>query len=139
MFQTLFENVLFNPDIDPDAYTAAAYNGDWISMENFEEATFVAWAGTLGSSATLDMKVQEATDSSGSDAADISGKAITQMTQAGTDESDTTQSVKVRATEMDQNNDFTHLRMVLTIGTATSDAAGFSLRSQPHRAPVTNT
>ncbi len=135
---TLFENVLFNQDIDPDALTAAAHNGDWLSMENFEEATFVCMAGALGSSATLDFKIQEATDSSGTSVKDISGKAITQLTQAGGD-GDQYVSVKVRATEMDQNNDFTHLRCVMTVGTATSDGAACSLRSQAHRAPVTNT
>lgn len=51
--------------IDPDVYTAAAYTGDWVAAKNFERFQAIVMAGTLGTSATLDFKLQKATDSSG--------------------------------------------------------------------------
>ena len=44
--------------IDPDAYTAATYNGDVIDMQDFRRVIFILQAGDLGSSATLDYRVE---------------------------------------------------------------------------------
>jgi hypothetical protein len=46
----------------------------------------IVGVGVLGSSATVDAKLQQATDSSGTGVKDISGKAITQFTKVGTDD-----------------------------------------------------
>jgi hypothetical protein len=41
--------------------------------------------GVLGAAATVDAKLQQATDTSGTGAKDISGKAITQLVKASND------------------------------------------------------
>ncbi len=51
--------------IDPDVHTAAAYSTGYISMVTFQKIMAIIMAGTLGSSATLDAKLQQAQDSSG--------------------------------------------------------------------------
>lgn len=107
--------------IDPDAYTAATYTTGWISMATFNEIMAVVMAGTLGASATLDAKIEQATDSGGTGAKDVAGAAITQLTQAGTDESDKQAIINLWAEDLDVDNDFTHVRLSVTVGTATSD------------------
>jgi hypothetical protein len=105
--------------IDPDAYAAGTVTTSWIDMGDRDRIMAVVMAGTLGSSATLDAKIEEAQDSSGTGAADLTGKAITQLTQAGTD-SDKQAVINVKSSELSAG--FNHVRLSMTIGTATSDA-----------------
>ena len=56
--------------IDPDAYTATTYNGDVIDMQDFRRVIFILQAGDLGSSATLDYRVE--------------GSAVVGLTSSGT-------------------------------------------------------
>jgi len=120
--------------IDPDAYTAATYTSGWVSLVDFLWLMAIVFAGTLGTNATLDAKLEQATDASGTGAKDVTGKAITQLTQAGTD-SDKQAILLCRGEELDRANGFTHVRLSMTIAVATSDAAaalfGCYARYQP--------
>lgn len=122
--------------IDPDANTAATYTTAWIAMADFQSIMAVVMAGTLGTSATLDAKLQQASDSSGTGAKDITGGAITQLTQAGTD-SDKQAVIQCNAEDLDLANDFSHVRLSMTVATATSDCGaivlGFDARYGPAR------
>ena len=110
--------------IDPDVTTASTVVSGWLSMALWNQIKCTVLAGTLGTNATVDAKIQEATDASGTGAKDITGKAITQMTQAGTDQSDTQAIINLEADELDAANGFTHVQFSITVGTATSDIAG---------------
>jgi len=123
--------------IDPDAYAASTVTSGWVHMGTFEAIQAIVMAGTLGSSATLDAKLEQATDSSGTGAKDITGKAITQLTQAGTD-SDKQAIINCRSEELDVANGFDYVRLSMTIGTATSDAGGLVLGHYPRYAPATD-
>lgn len=105
--------------IDPDVYAAGSYTSDYVDMSQVHSMIAIVMAGTLGTSATLDAKLVEATDSSGTGAQDLSGKAITQLTQAGSD-SDKQAIINLRADEM--SDGFTHAALVITVATASSDA-----------------
>ncbi len=117
-------------NIDPDAYAAGTYTTGWIDMSKFLAIMAIVQAGTLGSSATLDAKLEQAQSSGGTGAKDITGKAITQLTQAGTD-SDKQAVINLFANDLDINNGFTHARLSITVGTATSDAGGIVLGLDP--------
>ncbi len=127
----------FNPDehtkivhvIDPDVQTAAAYTSAAIDTKGYEYITYIVSAGTLGSSATLDFKVTEC-DTSGGTYADVSGAAITQMTQAGSD-SDTSVALTVRCADTERYH-----KGVLTVATATSDAGAVAFLSCPKVLPA---
>ena len=112
--------------IDPDVTAASTVTSDWMSMAEFESAMAIILAGTLGSSATLDAKLEQASDSGGTGAKDITGKAITALTQAGTD-SDKQAIINCRAEELDIANDFNHVRLSMTVAVATSDIGGILL------------
>ncbi len=115
--------------IDPDAYTAATYTSSWIAMSNIQELMAIFMAGTLGSSATFDAKIEQATDSSGTGAKDVTGAAITQMTQAGTD-SDKQAIIVITGEDLDVANGFDYVRLSMTVGTATSDAGAIALATR---------
>lgn len=118
--------------IDPDANSAATYTSDWIDMAKWGALLAVIMAGDLGSSATLDAKLRQAKDSSGTSAKDISGKAITQLTQAGTD-SNKQALINVFAEDLDFANDFTHVQLSMTVATATSDSGALLLGLYPRK------
>jgi len=122
--------------IDPDVSTAAAYTSDWVEVENFHQFQAIVMAGTLGTGATIDAVVQQATDGSGTGAATISGKSITQMTQAGTDQSDTQAVINVNSDEV--SDGFTHIAVKVTVGTATSDMGALIIGMTPRYGPASD-
>ncbi len=121
--------------IDPDVTAAGTVTTGWISMATYPELLAVIMAGTLGASATVDAKFQQATDSSGTNAKDITGKAITQMTQAGTDMSDKDALINLKAESLDRTNGFTHARLSVTVATATSDLGAVVLATRARYSP----
>jgi len=120
--------------IDPDVITASTVLSDAIDMSKFEALMGIVMMGTLGSSATIDAKFVQATTSGGT-YKDVSGSDITQQTQAGTDASDKQCIVNMRAEDLDVANDYRFVKLSLTVGTATSDAAaivlGFNAAVEP--------
>ena len=58
--------------IDPDAYSTGTQTTGWIDMGKFAAIMAIVQAGTLGASATIDAKLEQAQDSSGSGAKDVS-------------------------------------------------------------------
>ncbi len=114
-------------NIDPDAYAASTVTTGWIDASKFHQYLAIVQAGDLGASATLDGKIEQATDSSGTGAKDVTGKAITQLTQAGTDSNKQSVINLMPSEDLDFDNGFDHFRLSMTIGTAASDAAGIVL------------
>lgn len=116
--------------IDPDANAAGAASTGWVDASTFHSFLAIIMAGTLGASATLDAKLEQATDGSGTGVKDVTGKAITQLTQAGTD-SDKQALINLFSDELDINNGFTHVRLTMTTGVATSDSGALLLGLDP--------
>jgi hypothetical protein len=129
------EQVAVVGNIDPDAYAASTVTTGWIAAKNFHRFLAIVQAGDLGASATLDAKLQQASDGSGTGAKDITGKAITQLTQAGTD-SNKQALINLRPDELDLDNGFTHFRLSMTVAVATSDAGGIVLGVGPRSGPA---
>ena len=132
------ERVALLGTVDPDVLTATAHTSDYVDAGSFESIMAVIMAGTLGSSATFDAKLVQATDSSGTGSKDISGKAITQLTQAGTDESDKQAIINVRSEELDLDNGFDHVALTITVGTASSDGGGALFGLNPRYGPASD-
>lgn len=123
--------------VDPDAYTTGDTTGDIIDMSRFEQVMFVVQVGTLGSSATADFQVYQGNTNGLGSPKVISGAAITQLTDAGTD-SDKQAIVVVKQADLDVANGFRWIRGTLTIGTATSDAGVIGLGFYPTFGPATD-
>ena len=117
--------------IDPDVTAAGTVTTGWISMAMFQEVQAIVLVGTLGSSATIDAKIEQATDGSGAGAKDVDGLAITQLTQAGTNDSDKQAVLELSAEDRDVNNNFSHARLSVTVGTASSDVGAVVMGMSP--------
>jgi len=129
----LSERLAVVATIDPDAYGTGAQSSDSIDMCYFDRVVFIVMAGDLGNNGTLDFKVQESAN--GSSWSDLSGKSVTQLTQAGTD-SDKQAIVEVRADELSAG--YRYLRGVMTVGTAASDAAVIAIAGDLRYSPASS-
>ena len=124
--------------IDPDAYTAATTVTDYADMAAFERVMFIVQVGTMAATATLDAVVKQATDSSGTGAKNLTtSKAITQLTQAGSD-SDKQVIINVLTEDLDLANDFDHVALSVTGATAASDYGVVILGFNPRILPASD-
>lgn len=120
--------------LNPISQSPATVVTGYVSMSMFQNILALLQVGVLGSGATVDAKLVQATDSSGTSAKDIAGKAITQLTQAGTDANKQVE-INCSADELDVANGFTHVALSVTSGSTASliSAAvlGFDARYEP--------
>jgi hypothetical protein len=99
--------------VDSQTLAPGAVSTGWFDANDTARIVAIVNVGTIAASGTLDAKLEQATDSSGTGAKDITGGAITQLTQAGGD-SDKQVIIDVNGKSLDANNDFTHVRLTLT-------------------------
>lgn len=135
MERLLSELVSVVGTVDPDAITAGTHNTDVIDMSVHRRVMFVVAVGDLGSSATADFKVLECATSGGTYTL-LTGKSITQLTQAGTD-SDKQAIVNVSSEELTAG--YRYIKGSLRVGTATSDAGVIALADTIFSDAVTTT
>lgn len=120
--------------IDPDAYATNPYSTGWVDAAKFRSFMAIVCAGDLGSSATINAKIEQATTSGGSPA-DVPGKTITALTQAGSD--DNKQAV-INFRGDDLTEGYRWVRLTVTVGVATSDMGAVLLGFDPFDAPASD-
>jgi hypothetical protein len=118
--------------IDPASISAGTVTTGWVSAGNHHNLLAVIQTGALGTSATLDAKLQQASDSTGAGAKDVSGKAIAQIVKATGDNKQAL--INLRPDELDVANGFAFVRLSLTVGTAASVAGAQLLGVNPRYA-----
>lgn len=122
--------------IDPDAYAAGTYTTGWVAAKEFTMLAALVSVGDMVATSTVNAKLEQATSAAGAGAKDVTGKAITALTQAGTD--DNKQAwINVRPEELDVDNAFAFVRLSVTVAVAASDAGGFLFGYAPARGPAT--
>lgn len=134
--ERLSEKLAVVATIDPDAYGTGAQNTDVIDMRYHRRVLFILMLGDLGSSATLDFLVKGDTASNGSFTTTITGKSVTQLTQAGTD-SDKQAIVEVTAEEVAAQG-FRYIRGTATLAAATSDYGLIALADNNRYSPASD-
>ena len=106
--------------LDPVSQGAATVNSGWVAVKDWHRLAAILMVGALGASGTVDAKIQQASDGSGTGAKDLTtAKQITQLTQAGTD-SNKQVVINVEPDDLDLDNSFTHIRLSVTVGVAAS-------------------
>ena len=131
------ERVAVVGNIDPDAYAASTITtNEYIPLKNFRRFMAVLQAGDIVSTGTIDAKLIAYTSGAGAGATDITGSAITQLTQAGTDSNK--QVVINLNTEALAGTAFTHFRLSVTLGTAGADFGAVVLGFDPLYPPATD-
>ena len=83
--QALTERMALVSTLDPVSQSADTVASDVVDMQNFRRVIFILSVGAMGTGSKVDMTIKGDTASNGSFATTITGKAITQLTQAGTD------------------------------------------------------
>jgi hypothetical protein len=122
--------------ITPAAQAAGAAVSGWLPAAQFQKFLALIQAGTFGALATIDAKIQQATDATGTGAKDITGKAITQMLAAGGN--NVQAEINLDAQDLDVNNGFAFIQLSVTVGTATSGTAGVILGIGGRLGPASN-
>ena len=106
---------------DPISQAAATVTTGWVSVANFHSFLAVVQTGVMGASATLDAKVQQAQDNTGTGVKDITGKSMAQIVKASGDNKQAL--INFRPEDLDNANGFAYVRLSLTVGTAASVVA----------------
>lgn len=119
---------------DPISQAAATVTTGWVSVANFHAFLAVIQTGVMGAAATLDAKVQQAQDSGGTGVKDITGKSITQIVKASGDNKQAL--INFKPEDLDTTNNFSYVRLSLTVGTAASLISATLLGVNPRYAPA---
>src|SRR5579872_5117740 len=101
--------------VSPISQTVGSVSTGWIDASQYAQLLAVVQSGVLGGGGTLDAKFQQATDSSGTGAKDVTNAAITQITA-----NNKQALINLRPEALDLANSFNYVRLTLTVGTATS-------------------
>jgi len=104
--------------IDPVSQGAGTVTGAWIQASAFKAFLAVLDVGVMQASSTVDFKVRQATDGSGTSAKDVTGKAITQLLAAGGNNRQA--MINLRGDDLDTNNGFDYINVSCTVAAAAS-------------------
>jgi hypothetical protein len=119
----------------PSQSAAAVQSSGWVDMSKFYSVMALVSLGALGAAATVDAKLQQATDSGGTGTKDIAGKAIAQFTKGNND--DNKQAViNLKQEDLDLANGFQFVKLVITPAVAASQIDGKILGFDPRYGPA---
>lgn len=104
--------------LSPASQAPGTVTTTWVSAANLHRVIAEIQTGVLGAGATIDAKLRQATDSSGTGAKDVTGKAITQIVKASGD--NVQAFIEARGGELDSANGFCYVQLSLTVGVAAS-------------------
>jgi hypothetical protein len=130
----LSEKVAILATLDPASVAAGTVLTAWVPLANVGQLTALIQTGVLGASATVDAKLRQATDASGTNAKDITGKAIAQIVKATGD--NVQALVEMRAEDLDVNNGFGFVALSVTVGTAASQLSAALIGSVTRYLPA---
>jgi hypothetical protein len=122
--------------LDPVSQAAATVTTGWVDAGQYFSLLALIQTGVLGASATVDAKLQQATDSGGTGVKDVTGKAITQIVKASGDNKQAI--INCKGSDLDVEGGFRYVRLSLTVGTAASIISAALFGAMPRMAPVTN-
>jgi hypothetical protein len=122
--------------INPSSQAAGAATSGWISLANFQKLLAIVQTGTLGASATVDAKIQQATSAAGAGAKDITGAAITQIVKATGDNQQA--EINLDAAQLDVEGGFGFVQLSVTVAVAASQTAALVLGFNPRFAPASD-
>ena len=120
--------------LDPASQAVGAASTVWVPVANYFGLLTIVQTGVLGTLATVDAKLQQALDSAGTSAKDISGKALTQIVKATGDNKQAL--INVKPEELDTVNGFGFIRVSLAVGAAASVTSAQLLGVNPRYVPA---
>lgn len=121
--------------IDPVSQGAATVLSDYVDMSKWGKLMVILSVGVLGASATVDAKLRQATDGSGTGVKDITGTSIATLTQAGTDDNKQV-IINLDSQALDRANNFDFAALSVTVGVAACLISAVVLGFEPKFAPA---
>jgi len=97
---------------------AGASTAAWVDAAQFRRFLATVFTGVLGSSATVDFKIRQALDGSGTTPKDVPGAAITQIVKASGDNK--VAQINLDTASLDVANGYRFVSVIATVGVATS-------------------
>ena len=102
--------------IDPASQAAGTVLTAYVAVKNHHTFMALIDVGAFGASATVDAKLRQAQDASGTNVKDISGKAITQLLAAGGNNRQVL--INMKTADLDTENGFGFICLSITVGVA---------------------
>lgn len=130
----LTEKLAVLATLNPASVAASTVLTSYVPIAKWGSLVALIQTGVLGTAATLDAKLVQATDSSGTGVKDVTGKAITQIVKASGD--NVQAMIEMREQDIDSSNGFTHVALSTTVGTAASIYGAALIGGNPHYAPA---
>jgi len=128
----LTEKLAVLATLNPASVGASTVVTTWVPVAAFFSIMALIQTGVLGASATIDAKLRQATDASGTSAKDITGKALTQIVKASGD--NVQALLECRQDDLDSTNGFAYVALSLTVGTAASIVGAALIGGNPRSA-----
>lgn len=124
--------------IDPVSQGVATVTTDWVDLRKFSRILYILKLGAMTASSTVDAVVKQATDGSGTGSKNLTAsKAITQLTQAGSD-SNKQVLISVDVSELDLTGKFYWSALSVTVAAAASLLDVTVLGFGPHAYPASD-
>ena len=132
------EQVAFLDRMDPDSFDPAVYDTGNNLMQQYHRMVVILMVGDMDQGASVDLKLEQATGSGAGTRKDISGKSITTLTQAGSDDNKVV-VIELRSEELDVDGGFDWVNAELTVADAAVELALLMLGTEPRYPPVPTT
>jgi|TARA_R110000824_G_scaffold188467_3_gene369829 hypothetical protein len=129
------ERVAILGTIDPDAYGTGTVTSDWCNLEIYGSGMAIILAGAITTSAGLDAKLEQGTNSTGGSAKDIDTSDITQFTSG---DSDKQAIINIPREALDTTGGFGYVRLSVTTSTDAVDYCGVILGIDPRHGPASD-
>ena len=121
-----------------DSFGAGNHDTAYVSLQDYHRAAILINVGDMATNATLDALLYQGTSTAGAGAKVITGKAITQLTQAGGD-SDTLLCIELQTEELDVDGAFDCIMLRLTVAEAAVECSAWIFGLEPRFPPVPTT
>lgn len=113
--------------------SSTALSTGWVDCSQYARMAAILSTGLIAATGTFNAKLEQANTAGGGGVKDITGKAITALTDTG---DNTLHIINVRADELDLANGFRWVRLTLTPATAASLLFGILLGLGTRGLPV---
>lgn len=124
--------------IYPDVRIPGAHYSEFVSLSTYHRAWLLLTVSEMAALATMDCGLQQAQDATGTGVKAITGKTITQLTQAGGD-TNSQVCIELQTEELDVDNDFEFVRFYFINAVNTVNATATLFGASPRFKPVATT
>ncbi|WP_054537116.1 hypothetical protein [Herpetosiphon geysericola] len=130
MLHNLTQDVRIDQALPPASRAAGTVTSTYLSMDGHEMVTALLSVGAITASGTIDMKLVQATDTSGTGSKDIAGASLVQIADTGGAKM---YAIDFRGDLLDHTNGFTCVAVVLTTAAAANVSSVTFLRYRGRR------